>query len=80
MAASGDLLQLSSEANWRRQVARRLGGVSLDVAATTGFLYVPSCAGPPVGTPEPIAGMVPIVVDSVAGQPYVYVLGAWTPF
>ena len=77
MATSGELLQLSSEANWRRQIARRLGGISLDVAATTGFFYMPSCAGVPVGTPDPIAGMVPMVIDSTTGVLYAYTSGVW---
>jgi hypothetical protein len=45
--------------------------------ATNGFLYVPSCAGTPTGTPTAYTGRVPIVVDTSANKLYFYSTGAW---
>jgi hypothetical protein len=44
--------------------------------ATDGFLYIPSCAGTPTGTPTSFSGRVPIVVDTVAHKLYFYD-GSW---
>ena len=54
------------------------GGSSvLATNATNGFLYVPTCAGTPTGTPTAITGMVPIVVDTTNNRWYFYSGGAW---
>ena len=45
--------------------------------ATDGFLYVPSCAGAPTGTPTSYTGRVPIVVDTTNNKLYFYSGGAW---
>jgi len=45
--------------------------------ATNGFLYVPSCAGTPTGTPTTYTGRVPIVVDTTNNKLYFYSGGAW---
>lgn len=45
--------------------------------ATGGFLYVPSCAGTPTGTPTTYTGTVPIVVDSTNNKLYFYSGGSW---
>jgi hypothetical protein len=45
--------------------------------ATNGFLYVPSCAGTPTGTPTAYAGRVPIVVDTTNNKLYFYSGGTW---
>lgn len=45
--------------------------------ATDGFLYVPTCAGTPVGTPTAQANMAPIVVDATNNKLYFYSGGAW---
>jgi hypothetical protein len=45
--------------------------------ATNGFLYVPSCAGTPTGTPTTFTGRVPIVVDTTNNKLYFYSTGAW---
>ena len=50
---------------------------ALATTATTGFLYAPTCPGPPTGTPVTQAGFVPLVIDSVSGQLYGYISGAW---
>ncbi len=44
--------------------------------ATDGFLYLPSCAGAPSGTPTAITGKIPTVYDSTNNFLYVY-NGGW---
>ena len=53
------------------------GSVALATTATNGFLYVPTCAGTPTGTPTAITGMSPIIVDSTNNKLYFYSGGAW---
>jgi hypothetical protein len=53
------------------------GSVALATTATNGFLYVPTCAGAPTGTPTAITGMAPIVVDTTNNKLYFYSGGAW---
>jgi hypothetical protein len=53
------------------------GSVALATTATDGFLYVPTCAGQPTGTPTAITGMAPIVVDTTNNKLYFYSTGAW---
>ena len=50
---------------------------ALATSATNGFLYVPSCAGIPSGTPTSVTGVIPIVVDSTNNKLYFYSGGAW---
>jgi hypothetical protein len=53
------------------------GTPSLATNATNGFLYVPTCAGTPTGTPTAITGMAPIVVNTTNNKLYFYSGGAW---
>ena len=53
------------------------GAPSLATDATDGFLYIPSCAGTPTGTPTGITGMIPIVADSTNNILYIYSGGSW---
>jgi len=53
------------------------GSVALATTATNGFLYVPTCAGTPTGTPTSITGMAPIVVNTTNNKLYFYSGGAW---
>jgi len=53
------------------------GSVALATTATNGFLYVPTCAGTPTGTPTAVTGMAPIVVDTTNNKLYFYSGGAW---
>ena len=53
------------------------GSVALATTATNGFLYVPTCAGTPTGTPTAITGMAPIVVNTTNNKLYFYSGGQW---
>jgi hypothetical protein len=53
------------------------GSAALATTATDGFLYVPTCAGTPTGTPTAITGMAPIVVNTTNNKLYFYSGGAW---
>jgi hypothetical protein len=56
----------------------RAGAASaLATTATDGFLYVPTCAGTPTGTPTAITGMAPIVVNTTNNKLYFYSTGVW---
>jgi hypothetical protein len=54
-----------------------VGTAAIATTATDGFLYLPSCAGAPTGTPTTQAGTVPCVFDTTDGKIYFYVGGAW---
>jgi hypothetical protein len=55
-----------------------VGSAALGLNATTGFLYIPSCAGPPTGAPViPYTGAVAMVYDSTNNQLYLRVAGTW---
>jgi hypothetical protein len=54
-----------------------IGTAAIATNATDGFLYVPSCAGIPTGTPTAYTGRVPIVVDATNNKLYFYSGGAW---
>lgn len=54
-----------------------VGNQALATAATNGFLYVPTCAGTPTGTPTTQTGTVPIVVDTTNNKLYFYSNAAW---
>lgn len=51
---------------------------ALATNATSGFLYIPTCAGLPTGVPTAVTGKVPIVADTTNNKLYVYLGGAWT--
>jgi hypothetical protein len=53
------------------------GNGALTTTATDGFLYVPTCAGTPTGTPTTITGMAPIVVNTTNNKLYFYSGGSW---
>ena len=54
-----------------------IGGGTLATTATNGFLYVPTCAGTPTGTPTAKTGFAPIVVNTTNNKLYFYSGGAW---
>jgi len=45
--------------------------------ATDGFLYLPSCAGTPTGTPRTYTDAVPVIVDRTNNKLYFYTNGSW---
>jgi hypothetical protein len=54
-------------------------GSALATTATSGFSYLPSCAGVPTGTPGlSLTGAVPMVVNSTGTALYAYIAGAWS--
>jgi hypothetical protein len=54
-----------------------VGGTAIATTATDGFLYIPSCAGVPTGTPTAQGNTVPLVVDTSSNTLYFYSGGAW---
>jgi hypothetical protein len=54
-----------------------IGTAALATNATDGFLYVPTCAGTPTGTPTTQTGTAPIVVDTTNNKLYFYSGGQW---
>jgi hypothetical protein len=52
-------------------------GTTVTTTATDGFLYVPTCAGTPTGTPVGYGGAAPIVIDSTNNKLYFYSGGQW---
>jgi hypothetical protein len=71
-----------SNAGLNRVVITAAGNVSVGAggvatSATDGFLYVPTCAGTPTGTPSTVTGFAPIVVDTTNNKLYFYSGGQW---
>jgi|688.fasta_scaffold07307_7 hypothetical protein len=54
-----------------------VGAGAVATTATNGFLYVPTCAGTPTGTPTTVTGFAPIVVDTTNNKLYFYSGGVW---
>jgi hypothetical protein len=54
-----------------------VGNQALATNATDGFLYVPTCAGAPTGTPTARTGTAPIIVDTTNNKLYFYSGGQW---
>jgi hypothetical protein len=54
-----------------------IGSNVVATSATDGFLYVPTCAGVPTGTPTAKSGYAPIVVDTTNNKLYFYSTGVW---
>lgn len=53
-----------------------IGSAALATNATDGFLYIPTCAGTPTGTPTTATGRIPMVYDTSAHQFWFYD-GGW---
>ena len=54
-----------------------VGSAAIATSATDGFLYIPTCAGVPTGTPTTHTGTAAIVIDSTNNKMYIYSGGAW---
>ena len=52
------------------------GGSALATTATKGFIYIPTCAGPPTGVPAANTGTSPVVYDTTNNKLMVY-NGGW---
>jgi len=53
-----------------------IGTAALSTTATDGFLYIPTCAGTPTGTPTTYTGRAPMVLDTTNNKLYLY-NGGW---
>lgn len=53
-----------------------VGNAALATTATDGFLYIPTCAGAPTGTPTAKTGLAPMVYDSTNNKFWMYD-GGW---
>lgn len=53
------------------------GSAALATNAANGFLYAPTCAGTPTGTPTTFTGRAAVVVDTTNNKLYFYSGGAW---
>ncbi len=54
-----------------------VGGQATATTDTSGFLYIPSVAGTPTGTPTAYANTVPLRVDTTNNKLYAYYGGSW---
>ena len=54
-----------------------VGNTALATNATSGFLYIPTCAGTPTGTPVTYGDSLPLVIDSTNHKLYFYSGGTW---
>lgn len=54
-----------------------VGNAALSTSATSGFLYIPTCAGAPTGTPTTNTGTCAMVFDTMNNKLCVYSGGAW---
>jgi hypothetical protein len=86
LGAGGSAGDVVLSANNAGQVIRTTGSgfvvgtAALATTATDGFPWIPTCPGPPTGTPSPtFTGRVPLVIDSSSSPKklYAYVGGAW---
>lgn len=53
-----------------------VGTAAIATTATDGFLYIPTCAGTPTGTPTAKTGLAPMVYDSTGNKFWMYD-GSW---
>ena len=74
--ASGNALQVLA-ADGTASAGFIVGNQALATNATDNFLYVPTCAGTPTGTPTAQTGTAPIVVDTTNNKLYFYSGAAW---
>jgi hypothetical protein len=71
IGSGSEVGRVDTDKNWT------LGAGTLATSATNGFLYVPTCAGTPTGTPTAKTGYAPIVVNTTNNKLYFYSGGAW---
>ena len=61
---------------WSNAGSLIVGTAAIATNATDGFLYIPTCAGAPTGTPTTYSGRVAMVYDTTNNALYIYV-GTW---
>lgn len=72
----GDAVNTGLSVDAQNNVAAGLGGLA--TAATDGFLYIPTIAGPPIGVPRGAgACRSAIVVDAINNKLWVYTQAGW---
>jgi len=81
ISADGTALTFATNAQERARIPAAggmvVGTAALATTATDGFLYVPTCAGTPTGTPTTQTGTAPIVVNTTNNKLYFYSGGQW---
>jgi len=84
-SATGNFIEFNSSGSSFGKIVSRtdranyvFGGHTTSTADTDGFVYIPSVAGVPAGTPTAYTGTVPLTVDSTNSRLYAYFAGAWT--
>ena len=70
--AALESLNTTLTANPFKVTSAVIGTASLSASATTGFLYIPTTSGSPVGTPSVQPGTVAIVYNTANDLLYVY--------
>lgn len=83
---SGDLIILTQSGGTAMSQKMRISGLgnivagaesALATGATDGFLYIPTVAGTPSGTPTAYTAKVPLVFDTTNSKLYIYTGGSW---
>lgn len=86
MEVDADIVMNRRDATWPSQAAALTvknngdivpGAAAIATNATAGFLFLPTCAGTPSGTPTTYTGRVAMVYDTTAHKIWVYEGGAW---
>jgi hypothetical protein len=81
IGATDDYLQFLTSSSEKMRIPGAgglvIGTAALATNATNGFLYVPTCAGTPTGTPVAQTGTAPIVIDTTNNKLYFYSGGQW---
>ena len=54
-----------------------MSGAALATTATTGYVYLTTCAGVPTGVPQAQTGTAAVQIDSTNNKMYIYSGGAW---
>lgn len=70
-------LTITGPANTSQHPSVVCGNQAIATDASDGFLYIPTCAGTPTGTPTTFTGRVPLVFDTTNSQFWIFTGGAW---
>ena len=75
LVASGSGAQTQTDSVTCFKAGAIVGAAALATDATDGFLYIPTCAGTPTGTPTAFTGRVALVYDTTNDQFWIYDAG-----